>query len=128
MLGPAETATLAAMLERLVPGAAEAQVPRFVGRLLEHDSELVAAYRAGLAQLTGFAGLEPQEQDARLRALEGDSFFELVRLHAIQGMFADPAHGGNAGYAGWDLIGFPGVKVVFGARDQALDVDVEATR
>ena len=51
-----------------------------------------------------------------------------IRLHAVQGMFGDPRHGGNAGFAGWDLLGFPGVKVTFTAEDQALDVDVERIR
>jgi hypothetical protein len=43
-------------------------------------------------------------------------------------MFGDPSHGGNAGYAGWDLLGFPGVKVTFTGDDQALDADVPPVR
>jgi hypothetical protein len=32
------------------------------------------------------------------------------RLHrlTLEGMFSDPYYGGNASYAGWDLIGYPG--------------------
>jgi len=65
-----------------------------------------------------------------LREVEAERhpFFELVRLHAVQGMFGDPRHGGNAGLAGWDLLGFPGVKVTFTAEEQALDVEVEPIR
>ena len=125
MLSAAERATLAAVLERLIPGAADAQVVRYVERVLEEHRDL---YAEGLAALAGFASLEPVQQDARLATIEGSAFFELVRLYAIQGMFADPAHGGNAGFAGWDLLGFPGVKVTFTAADQALDVDVPRTR
>jgi Gluconate 2-dehydrogenase subunit 3 len=122
-----ERATLAAVLNRLIPGdehgpgAAEAQVLRFVEQVAaEHG----AAYADGLAALEGLTALEPAEQDARLAAIEDTAFFELVRLHAIQGMFGDPSHGGNAGFAGWALLGFPGVKVTFAPADQVLDADV----
>ena len=48
----------------------------------------------------------------------------MVREHALLGMFSDPVHGGNANFAGWDLLGYPGVKLVFSAREQRIDVDV----
>ena len=79
-----------------------------------------------------FADLGPETRDALLAEVETgahgvelQALFELVRLHAVHGMFADPVHGGNRGGAGWRLIGFPGPKAVFTERDQALDVDVE---
>jgi hypothetical protein len=125
MLSDAHRTTLAAVLERLVPGAAEAQVMRYVERVATGHRDV---YLAGLALLEGFVSLPLAEQDAALARLEGGEFFELVRLHAIQGMFGDPVHGGNAGYAGWDLLGFPGVKVTFTAEDQALDADVRPIR
>jgi gluconate 2-dehydrogenase gamma chain len=125
MLSDAGRETLAAVLERLIPGAAEAQVIRYVERAAAAHAEL---YVEGLAALGDFASLPAAEQDAALAAIEGGAFFELVRLHAIQGMFADPVHGGNAGYAGWDLLGFPGVKVTFTGDDQALDADVPPVR
>ena len=33
-----------------------------------------------------------------------------TELHALtnQGYFADPIYGGNKGYAGWHMVGFPG--------------------
>ena len=34
--------------------------------------------------------------------------FTMILTHAIQGMFGDPAHGGNVGFVGWKLVGFPG--------------------
>jgi gluconate 2-dehydrogenase gamma chain len=125
MLSDGDRATLEAVLERLIPGAAEAQVIRYVERAAAAHA---GTYRDGLAGLAGFAALPAAEQDAALARIEGGEFFELVRLHAIQGMFGDPAHGGNAGHAGWDLLGFPGVKVTFAEADQALDVDVPPVR
>jgi gluconate 2-dehydrogenase gamma chain len=125
MLSDRDRTTLAAVLERLIPGAAEARVIRYVERVAAGHRDV---YLAGLTSLEGFASLPAGEQDAALTQLEGGEFFELVRLHAIQGMFGDPVHGGNAGYAGWDLLGFPGVKVVFSAEDQALDADVPPVR
>jgi len=118
---PAELATLAAVLERLIPGAGEAQVIRYVERAAADHAE---TYAAGLAALGAFAAFDGAAQDAALAAIEGGPFFELVRLHAIQGMFGDPSHGGNAGHAGWRLLGFPGVKVTFTEADQELDADV----
>jgi gluconate 2-dehydrogenase gamma chain len=37
-------------------------------------------------------------------------FFAIVREHTIQGMFCDPIYGGNRGFTGWKLIGFPGAQ------------------
>jgi gluconate 2-dehydrogenase gamma chain len=133
MVSNAERTTLRAVLERLIPsdargpGAVEAGVLDFVERRYEEHRDV---YAPGLAALGGFATLTMAEQNAELSRLEasGSPFFELVRLHAIQGMFGDPSHGGNAGSVGWDLIGFPGPKVVFTVDDQSLDVDVERLR
>ena len=48
--------------------------------------------------------------------------FEMIRTHAVQGMFGDPAHGGNTGMVGWKLVRFPGPRLVITARDQQLNV------
>ncbi|HEX7005438.1 MAG TPA: gluconate 2-dehydrogenase subunit 3 family protein [Trueperaceae bacterium] len=37
-------------------------------------------------------------------------FFEVVRNHVIEGMFADPLYGGNRNLAGWYLLGYPGAQ------------------
>jgi hypothetical protein len=55
-----------------------------------------------------FADLPPAERDQRLRCIETTQFFRMLRQHAIEGMFSDPMHGGNAGLIGWQLIGYPG--------------------
>jgi gluconate 2-dehydrogenase gamma chain len=48
--------------------------------------------------------------------------FEMIRTHAMQGMFSDPAHGGNTNFVGWRLVRFPGPRLVISARDQRLNV------
>jgi gluconate 2-dehydrogenase gamma chain len=132
----AQLATLDAALARLIPsddgepGAREAQVIGYVQRALEGaHSEHVAAYRRGLGDLdelglarfgAAFATLADQRQDCILREAERahDGFFELMRAHAIEGMFGDPRWGGNAGHAGWRLLGYPGPRAVIGEADQ----------
>ena len=67
------------------------------------------AYREGIAALgPAFHTLPPLQQDRQLRAIESTRFFRLLRQHVIEGLFADPMHGGNASLIGWQLIGFPG--------------------
>jgi len=145
-----EAETVEAFVDRLIPsdasgpGAAEARVARYIDRAL--DGELAAsrpAYTAGIAALdrwsrtrfgAAFASLPAVQKDAVLTDLERNvatgfspdarTFFDLVREHTLQGMFGDPYHGGNANFIGWDLIGFPGVKLTFTAAEQQMDVTV----
>lgn len=65
-------------------------------------------YRAGIAGLGNFAGLNAAEQDQKLRSIQSSNFFKLLRQHTLEGMFSDPMHGGNAGMVGWQMIGYPG--------------------
>lgn len=37
-------------------------------------------------------------------------FFSIVREHVLQGMFCDPAYGGNRDTVGWKMVGFPGAQ------------------
>ena len=39
-------------------------------------------------------------------------FFTTVYQNVMEGMFADPIHGGNRNKAGWKMIGFPGAVAV----------------
>lgn len=67
-----------------------------------------------------FAALEPAEQDellGRLQAgemdledVDGELFFAMLRANTVEGFFSDPMYGGNQGFAGWRLIGFPGPR------------------
>ena len=47
-------------------------------------------------------------------------FFAMVRTHTLQGTFGDPYYGGNANFVGWDLIGFPGLRLNVSVEDQRL--------
>ena len=68
-------------------------------------------YREGLERLKGFDRLSAAEQDEALRAIETTTFFGLLRQHTVEGMFCDPAHGGNVDLVGWQLVGFPGPRM-----------------
>jgi hypothetical protein len=52
------------------------------------------------------------------------TFFNLVRMHTLQGTFCDPYYGGNANFVGWDLLGYPGVRIAVTADQQRMDVDL----
>jgi gluconate 2-dehydrogenase gamma chain len=86
-------------------------------------------YRAAIADIDAhcqsefgkrFAALGPADQDATLHALEkGDielphasakEFFDMLLKNTQEGFLADPLYGGNRGFAGWKLVGFPGPR------------------
>ena len=122
------------------PGAREARAAYYIDRAL--GGPLAAArpaYTSGLAALdahargtkgAAFAALSAADQDAVLADVEanraagftpnGQAFFNLVRAHTIEGTFSDPYYGGNANFAGWDLIGYPGVRVSVAPAEQQL--------
>jgi gluconate 2-dehydrogenase gamma chain len=152
-LTAAESGTLEAIVARLIPaddngpGAAEARAGRYIDRAL--GGALASsrdAYRAGLAAADRYARtsrgapfqqLSPENQDAVLRDMENDvatgfgtassTFFNLVRAHTIQGTFCDPYYGGNAGFIGWDLLGYPGLRLAVTPDEQRLDARVTPT-
>jgi gluconate 2-dehydrogenase gamma chain len=107
-------------------------VIRYLERALSEEyAGHQAAYADGLAALDrraqaahgqNFGALAPELQDAALAELEGSEFFELIRTHAIEGMFGDPRWGGNSDFAGWDLIGYAGLRRAWSAAEQQLDV------
>jgi hypothetical protein len=135
-LTAAELAALAAVCARIIPtdesgpGATEARASQYIDRALggwlAPSREI---YAAGLAELDStarqkhgrpFADLSAGDQDALLTGIEQSPFFGLVRTHTIQGTFCDPAYGGNAAFVGWDLIGYPGVRLAVTADDQRM--------
>lgn len=142
ILDPASAGILDAAIARIIPadehgpGAREAGVTGYIARVLEHDGPaLVPLYREGLAKLEerargtfgrSFAVLQPDEQDAVLTALErdsgrrADSFFELLLQHVREGMFGNPAHGGNRDGLGWQLIGYPGPRPEWSTEEQRI--------
>lgn len=138
-----EMVTLMAAIDRLIPpddlgpGASDAGVHVYIDRLLSGRSiAFLPTYQQGLAALNAggdFAQATPDDQDALLTSAEaGDladapaGFFPLLLEHTRQGMFCDPIHGGNREFAGWDLIRYPGIKLVWSADDQAIGAEVPA--
>ncbi|HTY19847.1 MAG TPA: gluconate 2-dehydrogenase subunit 3 family protein [Myxococcota bacterium] len=85
-------------------------------------------YRAGLATVDSvaqsskgalFAALGTADQDAVLAQLDTpavfpvdpirhQSFMDIVIAHTIEGCFSAPEYGGNAGGAGWQMLGIEG--------------------
>ena len=45
--------------------------------------------------------------------------FEMIRTHAVQGMFGDPAHGGNTGWRAGNLCASPARGCHLGTRSAA---------
>jgi len=113
------------------PGAREANCVNFIDKALANeDKALLPLYQHGLRgvdvaanALSGrtFLRLESIDQDRLLTQLfsdtavawpalpfSGSMFLEVARVHTIVGFLADPKYGGNAGFAGWSLLGYPG--------------------
>ena len=143
-LNDENAATIAAFTERLMPGAPDKPGARDAGVLNYIDLALAGAYadlqdfyRRGLAQLDAycrktyhgpFVRLDAARQDEVITALEqgkasgftwptAQAFFDTVRTHTMEGMFADPIYGGNKDFAGWRLVGFPGAQAMFTPAD-----------
>jgi gluconate 2-dehydrogenase gamma chain len=143
-LNAENSATITALAERLMPGAPGKPGATEAGVLNYIDLALAGAYsdqqdfyRRGLASLDAycrsahqqsFTQLSAAQQDEVIKALEDgkatgfswpspQAFFNTVRVHTIEGMFADPVYGGNKDFAGWRLVGFPGAQPQFTAAD-----------
>ena len=56
------------------------------------------------------------------------TFFHRIRQLTLEGMFGDPWYGGNRGFAGWDLIRYPGPRMAVSAEDQRLREPVRPLR
>jgi len=139
-----QAATILAFTERLMPGAPGKPGARDAGVLNYIDLALAGAYadlqdfyRRGLAQLDAycrktynepFVRLSATRQDEVITALDegkaggftwptAQEFFNTIRTHTMEGMFADPIYGGNKDFAGWRLVGFPGAQAIFTPAD-----------
>jgi len=140
----ADAATVAAITERIMPsepgkpGARDADVLNYIDLALAGAyAELQDFYRRGLAALDAhcrsiymesFVHLSSAQQDDVISALEegrangftfptAREFFTTVRIHTMEGMFADPIYGGNRDFVGWKLVGFPGAQAIFTPPD-----------
>jgi gluconate 2-dehydrogenase gamma chain len=140
-----EIATLKAAVGRLIPtdelgpGADDAGAHVYIDRSLKGpNAAMLPLYQAGLAALDkasgagGFAAAGADKQDQVLTQAEAGKlagapagFFALLLEHTREGMFGDPMYGGNADFAGWDLLAYPGIKFVWSAEEQAIGTIVK---
>ncbi len=115
------------------PGAAEARVAVYIDQALgTHRAEYRESYVSGLAAFdqyclnaleSGFLNLDTRGRRRALMGIDrprsprtwpqdapmgGRDFLRMVVTHTMEGMFCDPAYGGNYRQAGWKLIRFPG--------------------
>lgn len=135
-LTPGEAATLGAMFDRMWPAATDLGVLDYLDRALDgRDRDDLGLYRRGLPLLDRaaeehcggrFRDCTPAEQDRLLADLERGALarfvsprqellFATLRRHLIEGLFSDPAYGGNRDGAGWAALGYPGVHLAYGA-------------
>ena len=54
---------------------------------------------------------------AGFESISATSFFAVLRRHTAEGMFSDPAYGGNRDMVGWKLIGYPGAQRAYTEYD-----------
>jgi gluconate 2-dehydrogenase gamma chain len=149
-VGPgAREANVVRYIDRALAGELLAFRPAYTAGLASIDA--YADFRHGRT----FTQLSTEQQDQILKDLEGNalnktqdptvtrpagsatpstpeftpnarSVFEMIRTHALQGMFGDPAHGGNTNMVGWRLVRFPGPRLVISAQDQKINVTPKA--
>ena len=126
--GPEQRQTLAAAVDRLLPGAVEAGVPDYMdGWLVERSFRLVRNYLShGARHLDEvarkrcgrpFAGCTGEQQDEILKAFsagdfkagrfDGSVFFRQLMELTLEGYLSDPRYGGNRDRVGWRTIGIP---------------------
>jgi hypothetical protein len=110
-LSTEQTATLAALIERLIPDDELGAGALACGALEYVAGSLGADERTALDRAAGFAELDPGAQDAFLAS--DDPFVELVRLRAIERTFSVPA--------GWKLLSYPGPRPDWTQRDQRIE-------
>jgi len=148
--------TVEAMTGRLIPtgdtpGAIEANCVNFIDKALAHEEHAaLGMVQQGLEALNqhcrdirqkDFCELTPEQQDAVLMKLEDGNitgwpeggvhsaqFFGLIRALTIMGFLADPKYGGNRGFAGWQVAGYPGPRHHQGGYSDAQMMGEETIR
>ena len=147
ILSAAQAVLLAAVVDRLIPAdsagpsASQAGVVGYIDGALQLEADRGTGFLGNLDAVQAFAAQSQQgdftslagdKQDAVITAIQGGKapgftpssalFFLTLREYTLEGMFSDPIYGGNKGFAGWHLIGFPGIRLTVTADDQKLDV------
>ena len=144
-LNPHEARTAEALFDRMFPadengpGASGVGVVSYLdGALAGAYADKVETYRVGLVALdraakslcgAPFADCGTEQQDELIGKLERgelldfrtppqQDFFGMLRAHLQEGLFADPAYGGNRDKLGWKFLGHPGVWLENSAEEQ----------
>jgi gluconate 2-dehydrogenase gamma chain len=139
---PEQRRILEALIDRIIPrdengpGALDAGAADYIDRAFvefiaaEKDSfvqGLVAVDAfARTSQGSPFADLSPEKRDAVLTAIDNGeanqlrAVFARARRLTLEGMFCDPHWGGNKNFVGWDLIKYPGVRLLVTPDDQRM--------
>ncbi len=138
-LTPGQTKTVAAIADRIWPGADAAGAVVYIDRALAGAYRRQARlYRFALPRLETaaqqrfgmrFEAIGGSQQDliladlaaGRLTVLpgaRGAALFEMLRKHVIEGVLSDPVHGGNRDFLGWKAVGYPGPYRVHTEPDQ----------
>lgn len=117
-----QAADLDAIASRIIPttdtpGAHEAGVVYFIDHSIPiYAKEQVPLFDKGLTDLkkavqdkhgagTSFAKLTAEQQDAMLKSMEKQDFFQAMRFATIAGFLSLPKYGGNKDYIGWAAVG-----------------------
>ena len=125
------------------PGALEAGADYYIDEALAgpyaRDKRL---YQKGCAALDrrardrygrAFDKLTPRQCDALLREFErgkvanfpqASQFFMALWRHTMEGVFGEPAYGGNRDMVGWQLVGFPGQRAGYAKTPRGQPIDL----
>ena len=103
---------------------AEAEFGRAFKELEEPQQDRILATLSGADKPMHIRLSDTRELGTMLQGVSDDTipFFQMLALHTRQGMFCDPAYGGNRNRVGWDLIGFPGPKSLKDTNDCTYSV------
>lgn len=129
LFGP-DSATLPLYQGGLATLDAAAGEDGFAAADAETQDAILSAVEAGPAEAgaTPVAATPAAEvtnpQIAQVASQAPEGFFAMLLEHTRQGMFGDPVWGGNANFVGWDLIGYPGIKLVWTEAEQEIGADV----
>lgn len=124
--GDTPPATLAATYQDII-WVPEDEIERYGYQSIYNPREVMRLGLAALDRYTNeqleeaFVDLTEAQQDSVIEAmvegeatgfepLSGETLFQVLRRYTAEGMFSDPAYGGNQNFAGWKLIGFPGAQ------------------
>jgi gluconate 2-dehydrogenase gamma chain len=150
-LRPDHLKLLDAFADRLIPkdengpGASDCGAANYIDRALADAlAGEKAAFLQGLDAVDAFAlksqgkafvELSPEAKDAVLTAMDNGTatgftpnsrtFFTRIRRLTLEGTFSDPFYGGNKGFAGWDLIGYPGPRLAVSPEEQKMHVAIK---